>query len=73
MGRYDGEDYAATPRCSWGNHSFQMNGSCHKCRRTREGLIAEARRIVAEVGMGDNETVKVRPNPPLRAGGDTNG
>lgn len=42
MGRYDGEEYAPREMCLSDAHTFAMNGSCSRCGRTREGLVAMA-------------------------------
>src|SRR5688500_17961819 len=42
MGRYDGEDYERVPSCRPREHQFRMNGDCHVCHRSRDGLVHEA-------------------------------
>ena len=53
MGRYDGEEYVYPQACRSGLHNFAINGSCHVCGRSREGLIAEAKRVLELAERGE--------------------
>ena len=47
MGRYCGEDYDDLPPCRPGEHNWAMNGTCWKCRATRDQVIADAKQTLA--------------------------
>ena len=52
MGRYDGEDYAATPPCAPGRHNFQPNGLCHVCRNSEADLVRVAQYTIDMANSG---------------------
>lgn len=60
MGRYDGEEYVRQLPCR-STHEFGMNGTCFKCRWTRDELISwaiDTLSIIAPDVLRDDEPIR---------------